>query len=500
LNAFWVVAVAVGRRQTGDESRSSITALHAGTQTADAVLAIWQELVDAVLSPASAERFKAHPYLEALRRYPESRLRAAGTELYLQSGKLLLAEWARECAWDGGGTAVLDWSRLTASEPDAATVAGDLLAAAVASVRYERDRTVLTHRLGLDGDAAMTLQEIGQGLNLSRERVRQLQNRAVGQMCRQHTPPRASNYVGEMITDVISQAEDDGAEPAVALLTLANTACPEVPAGLAVQILARLAGRNKAASGHLAAEAMTLVAVRRAELAREARRARSAQQAAADLDKMLPNVEWPGGRAPAPPRSAIRPQRETDADGAGTWPSEKLAREVSYDSVAELSLIRVLDRAPQVVWFCEQPAAIGYTFAGQHRTYYPDLLIATSDGHCVLVEVKTLREIPLAINQAKAAAARAFCARHGWGYLVTDSGGRTAQDLLRLRVPEDAAQGFTDALHQTGTMTWREVKAQRERQSLTALQVSALALQRGWIIELGPYRVREPVVPRSAIA
>ncbi len=41
--------------------------------------------------------------------------------------------------------------------------------------------------------------------------------------------------------------------------------------------------------------------------------------------------------------------------------------------------------APQVPWFCEQSAAIGYIFAGRHRTYYPDLLAATKDGYCILI-------------------------------------------------------------------------------------------------------------------
>ena len=90
---------------------------------------------------------------------------------------------------------------------------------------------------------------------------------------------------------------------------------------------------------------------------------------------------------------------------------------MAFESRDELSLIRALDMAPQVTWFCEQPTAIGYTFAGRHHTYYPDLLAATKDGYCILIEVKPLLDMPLAINQAKAAAARAFCARNGWGFL-----------------------------------------------------------------------------------
>ena len=43
----------------------------------------------------------------------------------------------------------------------------------------DRERSVLIMRYGLDGDAARTLEEIGQGLNITRERVRQIQAKAI---------------------------------------------------------------------------------------------------------------------------------------------------------------------------------------------------------------------------------------------------------------------------------------------------------------------------------
>ncbi len=473
---FWMVMVAL------DKSAARQDVGH------DVVLAIWQELVGRELSPPSVQRFQGHPDLPALGRFSEDRLRTAGSGLYQRSGRLLLAEWVRECTWDGGGSAFLTWEPLAAGDPDAAIVARDLLAAAVGSLPRERDRTVLAQRLGAGGHGAMTLEEIGHGLQLPAERVRQIQSSAIDQLCQPHTPARGSHYVGRLISGLLEDAADDGVEPAAALVTLAEAACPGVPAMLAVLVLARLAGFSKYATVHLSAEVSSHYAVPQPA---GAQRARSAVLAAERLARMLPRTEWPGGRKLAPPRHAIRPQRHADADGAGTWQSVKLEREVGYDSVAELSFIRMLDRAPQVLWFCEQPVAIGYSFDGRHRTYYPDLLMATGDGYCVLVEVKPLPDMPLAVNQAKAAAARQFCARHGWGYLLTDAGGQTLHDLLALPVPEPAAQAFAEALHAAGTMTWRDVKASRERHQLASLQVSALALQRGWEIRLAPYRITD---------
>ena len=463
------------------------------TEPAEAalVLEIWQELVGATLSPDSVRRFRAHPDFMVLCHYDRRRLEVAGRQLYGRTGRLLLAEWARECAWDGGGSINLSWAELTASDSGAGVVARDLVAAVVGSLPSPRDRAVLTQRLALDGDAPLTLQSIGERMGITRERVRQLQNRALDRMCRRRVPPGVRQYARQAIAAVLNQAQSAGAETGESLLTLAEAALPAVPVGLAAQVLAQLAGHSRQVSKHVAAEAITLRVVRDAELASEARQAQFTKRAAALLTRLLADTEWPGGRKPAPPQSLIIPQRGHDAE---TWESVKLGRKVAFESRTELSLIRALDMAPQVTWFCEQPAAIGYIFAGRHRTYYPDLLAATKDGYCILIEVKPLLDMPLAINQAKAAAARAFCARNGWGFLVTDLR-RSLNDLLTMPVPAEASRQFADALRETGTMTWQDIKVHRTRCGLSAVQVAALATQRGWYIRLSPYRMTERPPP-----
>jgi hypothetical protein len=456
------------------------------------VLEIWQELVGATLSPDSVRRFRAHPDFMVLCHYDRRRLEVAGRQLYGRTGRLLLAEWARECAWDGGGSINLSWAELAAGDSGAGVVARDLVAAVVGSLPSPRDRAVLTQRLALDGDAPLTLQSIGERMGITRERVRQLQDRALERMCRRRVPSGVRQYARQAIAAVLNQAESAGAETGESLLTLAEAALPAVPVALAARVLAQLAGHSRQVSKHVAAEAVTLRVVRDAELASEARQAQFTKRAAVLLTRLLADTEWPGGRKPAPPQSLIIPQR--GHDDAEIWESVKLGRKVAFESRAELSLIRALDMAPQVTWFCEQPAAIGYIFAGRHRTYYPDLLAATKDGYCILIEVKPLLDLPLAINQAKAAAARAFCARNGWGFLVTDLRG-SLNGLLTMPVPEEASRQFADALRETGTMTWQDIKAHRAHCGLTAVQVAALAIQRGWYIRLSPYRMTERPPP-----
>jgi hypothetical protein len=74
------------------------------------VLEIWQELISARLSPDSVRRFRAPPSLIVLCHYDRRRLDVAGRQLHGRTGRRLLAEWARECAWDGGGTVNLSWA------------------------------------------------------------------------------------------------------------------------------------------------------------------------------------------------------------------------------------------------------------------------------------------------------------------------------------------------------------------------------------------------------
>src|SRR5438034_5201015 len=305
------------------------------TEPAEAglVLEIWQELVGATLSPDGVRRFRAHPDFMMLCRYDRRRLQVAGRQLYGRTGRLMLAEWARECAWDGGGTVNLSWAELAAGDPGAGVVARDLVAAAVGSLPSPRDRAVLTQRLALDGDAPLTLQSIGERMGISRERVRQLQERALERVCRRRGPPGVRQYARQAIAAVLNQAESAGIETGESLLTLAEAALPAVPVALAARVLAQLAGHSRQVSKHVAAEAVTLRVVRDAELASEARQAQFTKRAAALLTRLLTDTEWPGGRKPAPPESLMVPQR--GHDDTETWESVKLGRKVAFESRAE---------------------------------------------------------------------------------------------------------------------------------------------------------------------
>jgi RNA polymerase primary sigma factor len=59
----------------------------------------------------------------------------------------------------------------------------------------EKEATVLKLRFGLDDDQPLTLQEIGDRLKLTRERIRQIEQGAMGKLSRSHTLQQLRGYL-----------------------------------------------------------------------------------------------------------------------------------------------------------------------------------------------------------------------------------------------------------------------------------------------------------------
>ncbi|MCC6190614.1 MAG: TnsA-like heteromeric transposase endonuclease subunit [Anaerolineales bacterium] len=102
----------------------------------------------------------------------------------------------------------------------------------------------------------------------------------------------------------------------------------------------------------------------------------------------------------------------------GLFPSLKAGRMVWYESFLERDFIHLLEFDPTVVTFAEQPFTLEYVHQGQTRRYTPDFHVQLASQRQVLVECKPSAFLEHQDNPLKFAAARAWCAEHGWSFRV----------------------------------------------------------------------------------
>ncbi|MFD0427608.1 Tn7 transposase TnsA N-terminal domain-containing protein [Streptomyces zhihengii] len=150
---------------------------------------------------------------------------------------------------------------------------------------------------------------------------------------------------------------------------------------------------------------------------------------------------------------------------------------MSYESETELRVIQLLSFASQITYYQEQPLAISYEYDGRQRTYYPDLLAATADGSCILIEVKPVYEMAMAINIAKYRATADFCRLRGWGLVATD-GSRTRRLLEQQAVDPRLENALSLALAAGHELSWPQIRAAAGVLPMGSLDLAALILSR----------------------
>jgi hypothetical protein len=206
------------------------------------VLRIWQQVNGRGLSEQRRTEFLAHPALDDLTAFAPDALAEAGQRLHAEHGELLLTAWAAQCAAPGL-VSLPSSEQLRVSLARTREVARALVAVLADAVRSDGDRAVLQRRLGLHGEAAETLRQIGDDLGLSRERIRQLQDRAVGQVRAAAVLPGhkfARDQARDRLAALVTGEDgtiDEGLIHAVAALGF-----PSAERGLAARVIARATG------------------------------------------------------------------------------------------------------------------------------------------------------------------------------------------------------------------------------------------------------------------
>lgn len=493
----WQSVLDERRRRERSERRAHDQRIPTADGLADAagageVLAEWEQGTGHTLRPERRKVFLARQVVHDLTAVAAPVRQAAAGRLWQGGGRLLLDDWLLECVCPGAVSLTADWSLITERDADTVLVLRELLAVAAEEIPGQREREILSRRLGLHEEPAQTQEKVAEALGISRERVRQLQTRAMRSVA--HTAAPASRKVRTVLAElscVDRVPPETGPSAAERLLDLADVLLPSVALRQAVPLLARLAGADKVRADNVAAEAATIRLLRHEAARREATRQRRIDRATRRWAALEAEVSWFGTPEPAPPRAELETLRQENSDGRdfGVWSCPKLGRDVAYESETELRVVQLLSFAPQIAYYQEQPLAISYEFAGRQRTYYPDLLVATVDGRCILIEVKPVYEMAMAVNVAKYLALEAFCRSRGWGLVATD-GKRTRRLLENRSVDPDVEAALTAALDEHGELTWPQVRTAVGSSPLESLNLAALILKRGWAWSIRPYRLR----------
>jgi len=364
--------------------------------------------------------------------------------------------------------------------------------------RRPREQQILRMRVGFE-DAPHTLAEIAGEFGLSRERIRQIEARALTLLVRQARKPGTP---GAILAALLHLPDNPDALDEAFAERIATIVASEfvAPARVAIPFLLCAAGVGSSAARRVAALARA-AEERRRELEKEQRRTTAAAQRAttaarrADdvVDRWIEHAAWPADLGSPPERGTLHALRlDGPGEPASSFHSSKLDREVLYESGLELAAFTALENSTEIAWYQEQPLTIPYTWEGRQRLYYPDILTATHTGRCMLIEVKPLTSMPVALNRAKAAAARAYAHRNGWGWVTVD-GARTGRDLEAHTIPAETRRAITTGLEAFGHLGWRHILELRTNAGVSPRDIAAFIVQTGAQLVLEPsYRITAP--------
>ncbi|WP_245717312.1 hypothetical protein [Nocardia jejuensis] len=363
----------------------------------------------------------------------------------------------------------------------------EVLAAMVgeAAVERPRDGELITCRLGLDGENPETLTLLGARFGVSRDRARQLYTRAIGNLVRQAQATGlpdltvfAQRYplgwsderlVRTLLAETYASDTDIAAQDWSYLkLRLAGHDLQDAKR-MAGFVFQRIAGWQQKGRWHL------LPPVHPQELPEGL------------LNPWLSRVEW-GAGTPAPLPAAPARTLDLDDDGRGSTFSEKLSREITFDSALQARLLRLLDASEQVETFQELPAAVTYEVDGFERLHHPTVAARFTDGRTALIDVIPLPHVAFHPNRVKSIAGRAYAHAHGWGWLVWTGSALGVADLAGRKVSTRHENILRNRLAK-GPLDWDELRRYRDETGIDPLDLSAMVLRHGWRWDRGPFRL-----------
>lgn len=361
------------------------------------------------------------------------------------------------------------------------TFAGRL--ASAVSTLSERDSQVLRLHYGLEDRRMWTLEEIGGQLGISKERVRQLVNKAL-QRLRQRgrqelgggSTDKPSAALIQLSTELVGDAGDSDAVLRVARFLHKELGWmdPTVGGFLLVYLAGAARKEAKVHASKVHDKYQTIAKEIRAQ-----QRLLSPTSPIGRLRALLnTSVLWPPAPHAHAAREDFRLQRDLSRSaGFRLHTSDKLNRKVQCQAGEEPAFYALLDRLDTVAWYQEQPLRIPYRLDGTPRSYYPDVLIGMADGRGIVTEIKPDFRFGVLSNLLKWVALWEYCIRCGYGMFVGNRR-HSIQQVMARPIPVALEQAFLQALA-VAPLDWPACKALLQRHGATSTLLTPLVLRNG---------------------
>ncbi|AWG64777.1 RNA polymerase subunit sigma [Mycobacteroides abscessus] len=380
---------------------------------------------------------------------------------------------------------VIEWG-----QPGQESELGPLIVQVVNEISDARNRYIMARRLGIM-DGPNTLEVIGEGLGITRERVRQLQNRAIDRMQRDARRRGSAGATLSVIFGFLDKEPTAVDALAETLLGAAEELFRCNPIWL-VKLVTRMGGRTSEQAEELAASVAAFRETKRRHQRELAYQLMQVATCDRIVDKWVHAAYWPPLSQDSASAHGLQRRRMPTPSGSavvGSFTSEKTGAEIYFESLLEESVFTAAESSSRIQSYQEQPCEISYI--GEDRLehiYYPDLILTLDDGRVLLVEVKPLWQMALTSNRIKCGAGQRYAAQHGWGWVTVGSSGQSYRDLEQREISDLTRRCLAAALNE-GPVSWIQLQELRTRTPITAMDVAAFAVQENAGLELFPYRL-----------
>ncbi len=364
----------------------------------------------------------------------------------------------------------------------------------------ERNLAILAFRFGLQDRNSLSLQEIGNLFNLSRERIRQIEKRTLQKIKlygnRQLQNNNHEHACAKLLTFIRMWINpgDISSDCNMAILAIRLS---DIPSYRLFHIFTNLSySKDEVSVRSLNAE--RLYNTLRSSVQERHRIDRRQQQI---FQRLFKDVAWPQNfkNTSIDDFLQVHPKRSVNHDSesiSGSFYSKKNEANIEYESQLEFHFCKYLEELEYVSNYVQQPMGILYTISEVIHDYCPDFLVRLNDGRCIVVEIKPHMRMGYYSNIMKWIGLQNFCQKEGYGYLIIENS-RNLNDYICAELDQKKVEFLLFNVNDR-VLYWSDYKKLREEVHLSWSELNSIILQHNlkftsfpFRLELSPFKFSE---------